>query len=86
MRLKDEFLTHTSGGEAYLVPSGNLEFRGLVKGNETLGEVIELLKTDTTEAEIVKTLRKKYDAPAVTIEFDVRKAVEILRSVGALIE
>lgn len=59
MRLKDEFLTHTSGGEAYLVPSGNLEFRGLVKGNETLGEVIELLKTDTTEAEIVKKLRKK---------------------------
>ena len=58
MRLKDEFLTHTSGGEAYLVPSGNLEFRGLEKGNETLGEVIELLKTDTTEAEIVKTLRK----------------------------
>ena len=86
MRLKDEFLTHTSGGEAYLVPSGNLEFRGLVKGNETLGEVIELLKTDTTETQIVKNLRKKYDAPAGTIEFDVRRAVEVLRSVGALIE
>ena len=86
MRLKDEFLTHTSGGEAYLVPSGNLAFRGLVKGNETLGEVIGFLKTDTTETQIVKNLRKKYDAPAGTIEFDVRKAVEVLRSVGALIE
>lgn len=57
-----------------------------MKGNETLGEVIELLKTDTTEAEIVKALREKYNAPAGTIEFDVRKALEVLRSVGALIE
>ena len=86
MRLKDEFLTHTSGEEAYLVPSGNLEFRGLVKGNETLGEVVELLKSDTTEAQIVKNLREKYNAPAGAIEFDVKKAVEVLRSVGALIE
>ena len=86
MRLKDEFLTHTSGNEAYLVPSGNLEFRGLVKGNETLGEVIELLKIDTTKTQIVKALREKYNAPAGTIEFDVKKALEVLRSVGALIE
>ena len=60
MRLKNEFLAHTSSEEAYLVPSGNLEFRGLVKGNESLGEVVELLKIDTTEAEIVKALREKY--------------------------
>lgn len=86
MRLKEEFLTHTSGDESYLVPSGNLEFRGLVKGNETLGEVVELLKTNTTEAQIVKKLREKYNAPAGTIEFDVKKALEVLRSVGAIIE
>ncbi len=48
--------------------------------------MIELLTTDTTGAKIMKTLRKKYDVPAGTIEFDVRKAVEVLRSVGALIE
>lgn len=79
-------MTHTSGDESYLVPSGNLEFRGLVKGNETLGEVIELLKTDTTEAEIVKALREKYNSPADIIEFDVKKAIEVLRRVGAIIE
>ena len=86
MRLKNEFLTHTSGDEAYLVPSGRVEFRGLVKGNELLGEVIGLLKTDTTEAEIVKALRSKYNAPSETIESDVKRAVEVMRSVGALIE
>ncbi len=86
MRLKEEFLSHISGGEAYLVPSGNLEFRGLIKGNETLGEVIELLKADTTESAIVKALREKYNAPDGAIESDVRKAIEILRRVGALIE
>lgn len=86
MILKAEFLTHTKGEEAYVVPSGDTDFKGLVKGNRSLGEVIELLKTDTTEARIVKALREKYNAPAGTIEFDVKKAVEVLRSVGALIE
>ncbi len=86
MMLKEEFLSHISGDEAYLVPSGNVEFRGLIKGNETLGEVIELLKTDTTEAQIVKSLRKKYNAPDGTIEFDVKKAIKVLRNVGAIIE
>lgn len=69
-----------------MVPSGNLEFRGLVKGNEIFGKVIELLKTDKTETEIVKALREKYNAPAGTIEADVRKVIEVLRSVGAIIE
>ena len=86
MRLNEKFLTHTSGDESYLVPSWNLEFRGLVKGNESLGEVIELLKTDTTEAKIIEAMRKRYNAPEGTIEFDVRKALEVLRSVGAIIE
>ena len=57
-----------------------------MKGNELLGEVIGLLKTDTTEAEIVKALRSKYNAPSETIESDVKRAVEVMRSVGALIE
>lgn len=48
--------------------------------------MIELLTTDTTGAKIVNTLRKKSDVPAETIEFDVRKAFEVLRSVGALNE
>ena len=86
MRLKNEFLTHVNGDEAYIVPSGGVDFRGLIKGNQTLGEVIELLKNDTTEAKIVKNLRKKYNAPDGTIEFDVRKALEVLWSVGAIIE
>ena len=86
MRLREEFLSHISGEEAFLVPAGKLEFRGLIKGNETLGEVIKFLKTDTTEEKIVMALREKYDAPAGVIEFDVKKAVEILRSVGAIID
>lgn len=86
MRLKNEFLTHTKGDEAYIVPSGGVDFRGLIKGNQTLGEVIELLKADTTEDEIIKSLRKKYNAPDGIIEFDVKKALKVLRSVGAIIE
>ena len=68
------------------MPSGGVDFRGLIKGNQTLGEVIELLKADTTEDEIIKSLRKKYNAPDGIIEFDVKKALKVLRSVGAIIE
>ncbi|MBQ7217041.1 MAG: PqqD family protein [Synergistaceae bacterium] len=85
MKLSRDFLYHESNGEVYLVPSGNAEFSGVVKGNKTFGEILGLLREDTTEQQIIDTLRKEYDdAPEGMIERDVRKAVENLRSVGAI--
>ncbi|MBR0034568.1 MAG: PqqD family protein [Synergistaceae bacterium] len=85
VKLSRDFLYHESNGEVYLVPSGNAEFSGVVKGNKTFGEILGLLMEDTTEQQIIDTLRKEYDdAPEGMIERDVRKAVENLRSVGAI--
>ena len=56
MKLKPEFIIHNAGDEALLVPVGGAPFSGLVKGNKTLGAVLDLLKVDTTEAEIVAAL------------------------------
>ena len=42
-----------------LVATGSAKFSGLVKGNKTAGEVLELLVTDTTEAEVVKKMHEK---------------------------
>ena len=61
-------------------------FRGLVRGNRTLGDVADLLKDDTTEQDIITAMRAKYDAPAGVIERDVRKALDIFREIGALDE
>ena len=86
MKLNKDFLIHSTGNESILVPTGAANFSGVVRGNETLGRILELLKTDTTEEEIVGKIRAEYDAPEGVIEADVRKALEELRTIGALDE
>ena len=84
MKLKKEFIVHDTGSETMLVATGKAEFSGIVKGNKTAGEVLELLKSDTTEAEIVRKMREKYDAPEGAVERDVKKIVDELRKIGAI--
>ena len=86
MKLRSEFLTHKNGEEAFVIPAEGANFSGLVRGNKTFGEVIDLLKTDTTEQEIVKALHRKYDVSEDMIERDVKKALSLLREVNALDE
>ena len=52
MKLNKDFLLHNTGSETILVPTGSAAFSGVVRGNKTLGAVLELLKNDTTEAEL----------------------------------
>ncbi len=84
MRLKKEFITHNAGDEFMLVSTGKASFSGIVKGNKTTGEILELLKERTTEAEIVAKLRSKYEAPEGVIERDVRKVLTQIKNIGAL--
>ena len=70
--------------ESILVPTGAAEFSGVVRGNKTLGAVLELLKTDTTEAAIVAAMKNRYDAPENVIEADVRRVLTELRQINAL--
>ncbi len=57
-----------------------------MRGNRTLGAVLELLKTDTTEAELVAALRRRFDAPEGAVEADVGEVLAALRQIGALDE
>ena len=84
MKLNSGFLTHDDGDQKLLVSTGASKFSGLVRSNETAGFIISCLEKDTTEAEIVKTLRAKYDAPEGVIERDVRKVLVELKNIGAL--
>ena len=86
MKLKKEFITHDTGTESLLVPTGNAGFAGLVKGNKTLGAILGLLKQDTTEAEIVAAMKARFDAPEEIIARDVKKALSELRKIGAIDE
>lgn len=86
MKLKKEFLIHSAGEETILVPAGGAGFSGVVRGNKTLGSVLELLKTETTEEAIVSAVKARFDAPEGVIERDIGKAISGLREIGALDE
>lgn len=87
MKLNPNFLTHVTKGEHYMISTGDANFKGIVKSNETAAFIVECLKTDVTEAAIVEKLLTEYeDADRSTVERDVANTIDRLRSIGALIE
>lgn len=86
MKLNKDFILHLSDGETILVPTGNAKFSGIVRGNKTLGAVLDLLKEETTEEEIVAAMKSRFDAPEDVIRRDVKKALDGLRKIGAVDE
>ncbi|MDE5619122.1 MAG: PqqD family protein [Ruminococcus sp.] len=85
MKLKNEFMTHMDG-ENQMMVDVSLNFSGLVRSNKTAAEIVELLKFDTTEENIVSEMQKKYDVSEYVLKKDVRRIIEILRSIGAIDE
>ena len=86
MKLKKEFITHDTGTESLLVPAGNAPFAGLVRGNRTMGAMLELLKQETTEQDIVAAMAARFDAPEEAIRADVKTLLDELRRIHALDE
>lgn len=84
MKLKKEFITHETNGEYIMVSAGNTKFNGLVRSNRTAGFIIDCLKSETSESEIIEKMLKKYDAPKKIISADVRKVIYTLCEIGAI--
>ncbi len=83
MKLKSGFVTHESNGEQILV-SASGEFNGLAKSNKTAAFIINCLKNETTEDEIVSKMSEIYDAPKEIISRDVHNIIEKLKSINAI--
>ena len=86
MKLNADFYLYRDREDTVLVPAGGASFSGLVRGNRTLGVILELLEKDTTEEAIVAEIRARFDAPEDAVERDVSKTLEQLRAIGALDE
>ena len=86
MKLKDGFITHTVGGEQFMVAAGPAEhnFHGLVRSNETAAFIVDCLKNDTTEEQIVTAMCARYDAEPDVIRRDVAQILAQLRSIHAI--
>ena len=86
MKLKKAFVAHDTGSESILVPVGGAGWSGVVRGNKTLGVILELLKEETTEARIVDAMLRRFDAPKDIVARDVQTVLAELRRIGALDE
>ena len=84
MKLNKGFIAHDDGSEKLLVSTGASKFSGLVRSNETAGFIISCLESETTEAEIVEKMQKKYDGPKDEMERDVKNIIAQLRKIGAI--
>jgi hypothetical protein len=86
MKLNPKLLTHETKGEHITVSTTGTQFNGLIRSNPTAAFIIETLKTDTTESELVDKLLAKYDVDRPTAEKDVADLIGKLRSIGAVID
>lgn len=84
MKLNKDYIVHDTGSEFVLVPTGKAEFSGIVRGNKTLGAILELLKNEMTEEEIVSAMKTRFSAPEGAVERDVAKVIDELRKIGAI--
>ena len=86
MKLNPKFLTHETKGEHITVSTTGTKFNGLIRSNPTAAFIVESLKTDTTQPEVVDKLLAKYDVDRLTAEKDVADIIGKLRAIGAVID
>lgn len=84
MKLKDGFITHESGKEHITVSAGGTAFSGMIRSNKTAGFIVECLKQEITQEELVARLLERYEASREQVEKDVTGILEQLREVGAI--
>ena len=61
------------------------QFSGIIKSNKSAAFVVDLLKEEHTEEELVEALFAKYDAPKEVLASDVHDLIDKLKKAGALI-
>ena len=86
MKLKDSFITQDIEDTQFMVAVGESSFNGIVRSNRTAAFIVDCLREETTEAQIVDAMCRRYDAPKETIASDVHGIIGKLRGIGAIEE
>lgn len=88
MKLKQQFITQDYHGEQLMVQVGGKrgQFHGLVRSNETAAFIVNCLKREVTEKEIVRALTDAYEVDEARAAAGVRTILEKLRGIGAIEE
>lgn len=86
MKLKESFVTQDIDDIQFLIPVGDQAFSGFLRNNETAAFIVNCLRNDTTEQDIIEKLWQTYDAPRETIAADLQNILNTLRKMDALEE
>lgn len=87
MKLNENFLTQEIDDTQVMVATGDAQFNGLLRSNQTAAEIIDFMKEDTTREEVIAKMCAKYgDEAKADITSDVDMVIATLRKVGALDE
>lgn len=88
MKLNDDFIVYDVGGEVNLVPTGDAakSYHGIVRCNKTAAFAIECLKSEISEAELLEKLKQHYVGDAARMAESLKKTLNTLRSIHALVE
>jgi hypothetical protein len=88
MKLRDGFITYTTEEEQIMVAAGPAAdvFHGMVRSNKTAAFIIDCLKNEIEENQLIDKLCEKYDAPRQRIAGDVASLLNTMRQIGALDE
>ena len=86
MKLKEGFITYSSGEQQILVPTGGQDFAGLVRSNESAAFIIDSMKEETTREDMIVKLMDHYEIDRETAVKGVDKVLCQLRQIGALDE
>jgi hypothetical protein len=86
MKLKKGFITHTIQSTQVMVAAGSAAgtFNGIVRSNETAAFIVDCLKEETTEEDIVKRLTDTYEVDTDKAQNDVHNIIEKLKQIGAV--
>ena len=86
MKLKDHYETMPMRDKVVAVPMGDeLSFNGALKLNKTGAAILELLKEETTEEEIVEKLSERFDVPKEILREDVHSYISVLQNNNMII-
>ena len=83
MKLRKEYVTHNDGEQQMMVDT-SAKFSGLIRNNKTAAYIVDLLKSEITEEQIVAKMLEKYNVEESVLKKDVRRILDTLRSVGAI--
>jgi len=85
VKLSPNFLIHVQDDEHLLIPVSDAKFSGVVRGNKTFGAILSCLKEETTEEQIVESLKSQFEgADEEVIKADVAKALSELSKIEAI--